>query len=266
MTLSTGLPSCLRLLVFLAALAAMPGAAAQQASFVDTFDTFDSSRWYVSDGWANGAHQNCLWSNHEVEASNGRLLVGFAPVPAGDRQYRCGEVQTRTAFGFGTFEARFKVPSGSGLNAAFFTYIGPAQNAQHDEIDFEILLRNTDTVHTTTFVNGVSGDGTIGAGQYLDLPYPADSDFIDYAVVWTPEQMDFYLNGVLERTITDPVQIPVTPQRIFFSFWGSDTLSDWMGPFVPPEERLVMEVDWVAYTAPGEACLFPESVVCAIAP
>lgn len=245
-------------------LAATMPAAAQDYSFHDDFDQLDLSRWYVSDGWANGSHQNCQWSEREVEAANGLLLVGFAPVPAGDRAYRCGEVQTRTAFGPGVFEARLKVPSGSGLNAAFFTYIGPAQGQQHDEIDFEILLKDTDQVHTTTFVNGVSGDGTIGSGEYLPLPYSAHSEFIDYAVIWTADRMDFYLNGELSRTITDPAVIPVTPQRIFFSFWGSDTLSDWMGPFSAPSERLTMEVDWVAYTAPGDDCRFPDSVLCSI--
>jgi endo-1,3-1,4-beta-glycanase ExoK len=56
--------------------------------------------------------------------------------------------------------------------------------------------------------------------------------------------------------------IPTNPQRVFFSLWGSDTLTDWMGPFVAPAGPIAMEVDWVAFTAQGEACAFPESVLC----
>ena len=54
------------------------------------------------------------------------------------------------------------------------------------------------------------------------------------------------------------------PQRIYFSLWGSDTLIDWMGPFAEPAGPLDMQVDWVAYTAPGDKCQFPESIACTL--
>ena len=247
----------------LAGLILLPAAAlAQSASFHDDFDTLDKQRWYVSDGWANGAHQNCVWSASQVSAAGGMLKVGFAPVPSQDRQYSCGEIQTKQAYGYGTYEARLKTPAGSGLNAAFFTFIGPQQNKPHDEIDFEVLLKDTSIVETTTFVNGKSGDGKVGSGQKHTLPYPSDSDFIDYAVTWEPDQVRFYINGELVRTMTDQATIPTNPQRVFFSLWGSDTLTDWMGPMVAPAGPIAMQVDWVAFTAQGEACAFPQSVLC----
>ena len=193
--------------IILPALAAQP-AAAQQASFFDNFDTLSTQRWYVADGWANGAWQNCAWSSKQVSVTGGLLNVGFAPVPYGGRNYSCGELQTKQAFGYGTFEARLKTPAGSGLNAAFFTYIGAEQGKPHDEIDFEVLLKNTSQMQTTTFVNGKSGDGETGSGQDHQLPYPSDSDFTDYAVTWTADKIEFYVNKVLIRTMTDPVTIP----------------------------------------------------------
>ena len=248
----------------LAGLILLPVAAlAQGVSFHDDFDSLDTSRWYVSDGWANGAHQNCVWSTSQVTATDGKLNVGFAPLPKQDRQYSCGEIQTKQAYGYGTYEARFKTPTGSGLNAAFFTYIGPQQKKPHDEIDFEILLKDTSVVETTTFVNGKSGDGKVGAGQQHTLPHPSDSDFIDYAFTWEPGEIRYYVNGELVRTITDPLMIPTNPQRVFFSLWGTDTLTDWMGTMTPPTEPIAMQVDWVAFTASGESCAFPESVLCA---
>ncbi|HEY8575839.1 MAG TPA: family 16 glycosylhydrolase [Devosia sp.] len=240
-----------------------PAANAQQASFFDGFDTLSTSRWYVSDGWATGEYRNCTWAAGQVRAVDGVLEVGFAPVPYGERQNSCGTVQTRQAFGHGTFEARLKTPAGSGLNAGFFTYIGPNQGSPHDEIDFEILLRDTSEVQTTTWVNGVSGDGRMGSGQTHDLPYPSDSDFIHLAATWTPEKIDYYVNGEKVRTIDDGFRIPTHPQRIFFSLWGTDTLVDWMGAFEPIEQAVHMEVDWVAYTPLGEECQFPQSILCA---
>ncbi|WDR03532.1 family 16 glycosylhydrolase [Devosia algicola] len=247
----------------LVGLALLPSTAmAQSASFLDEFKTLDTGRWYVSDGWANGDHQNCIWSTGMVWAADGLLNVGFAPEPEGDRQYSCGEIQSRQAYGYGTYEARFKTPTGSGLNAAFFTYIGPQQDKPHDEIDFEILLKDTSIVETTTFVDGKSGDGKVGSGQQHTLPYSADSDFIDYAVTWEPNHIRYYVNGVLLRTMTDPATIPTHPQRVFFSIWGSDTLTDWMGEMEPPTKTLAMAIDWVAFTAQGETCAFAQSVLC----
>lgn len=243
----------------------LPTAAwAQSASFHDDFDKLDTGRWYVSDGWSNGAHQNCTWSQRQVTAADGMLRVGFAPGPVGDRQYGCGEIQTRQAYGYGTYEARLKTPAGSGLNAAFFTYIGAEQSKPHDEIDFEILLKDTAAVETTAFVNGVSGDGEVGSGRSHQLPHPSDSDFTSFAMTWEPEEIRFYIDGELVRTMSDPATIPTNPQRIFFSLWGSDTLTDWMGPMEAPTEPIAMEVDWVAFTASGEDCAFPQSVLCTL--
>jgi endo-1,3-1,4-beta-glycanase ExoK len=250
------------LLIALGALALAQPAMAQGVAFHDDFDQLDQARWYVSDGWSNGAHQNCTWSTDQAKVANGALQVGFAPGQKGDRQYRCGEIQTKQAYGFGTYEARLKTPSGSGLNAAFFTYIGPQQGKPHDEIDFEVLLKDTGNVDTTTFVNGVSGDGEIGAGQSHALPHPSDSDFTTFAFTWEPNQVRYYIDGELVRTIDDPKMVPSNPQRVFFSLWGSDTLTDWMGPFAPVASPIAMEVDWVAFTPLGEDCAFDDSILC----
>jgi endo-1,3-1,4-beta-glycanase ExoK len=258
-TMQNRMRALVPMLMILAPTAAM----AQGASFHDDFNSLDTKRWYVSDGWANGAHQNCIWSTGQVKSVDGMLNVGLAPVPKGDRQYSCGEIQTKEAYGYGTYEARLKTPKGSGLNAAFFTYIGAEQKKPHDEIDFEILLKDTSSVQTTTFVNGKSGDGKVGSGQTHALPHPSDSDFITYAMTWEPGKIRYYLDGKLVRTMDDPTTIPANPQRVFFSLWGTDTLTDWMGKMDPQTGPIAMQVDWVAFTAQGEACAFPESVLCA---
>lgn len=246
----------------LAALALAASPALALDAFFDDFDTLDLGRWYVSDGWSNGTHQNCTWSTDQVVAQNSMLRVGLAPQPKGDRQHRCGELQTRAAYSFGTYETRLKTPSGSGLNAAFFSYIGAQQGKPHDEIDFEILTRDTSQVDTTTFVNGISGDGEVGAGQSHTLPHPSDSDFTTFAFTWSPDSVKFYIDGDLVRTIDDPKMVPKNAQRVFFSLWGTDTLTDWMGDFTPITAPIAMEVDWVAFTPLGQDCAFEQSILC----
>jgi endo-1,3-1,4-beta-glycanase ExoK len=231
-------------------------ATAQGTTFFDGFDGLDADRWFISDGWRNGDHQNCEWSRAAVVAGPGTVTLQFRPTGDATLPYVCGEIQTHATFGYGTFEARFRTDTASGINAAFFTYIGPVHKKPHDEIDFEVLTRDTSAVSLNTYVDGKPRNGTTVA-----LPSPADRDFHTYSFIWEPARLRWFVDGVLVHDVIGD-DLPVTPQKIFFSHWGTGTLSDWMGPFADPGRTLKMDVDWVAYTAPGEDCAFADSVLC----
>lgn len=227
-------------------------------SFVENFDTLDPAQWYVSDGWNNGGHQNCTWSKDQVKVEGGKLTLAFEQRQLKDRAYVCGEVQTRKRYSYGTYEIRMKAASGSGLNSAFFTYIGPTDKQPHDEIDFEVLGKNEGQVQVNQYIGGKGGNEKL-----VPVEGGADRRFNDYAFVWEKDRLRYYLNGQLVQEVTDPSKIPQHPQKIFASLWGSDTLKNWMGAFAYNGPNR-MEVDRIAYTAPGEKCLFPESVTCKI--
>lgn len=256
-------PASLLLATALAAFAATAiphGAWAEPAeggSFFDGFDRLDTGRWYVSDGWANGDWQNCVWSGNAVDLSGGILHLRFLPGAAQGRDFICGEIQSTARYGYGTYEARFRTPAGSGLNAAFFTYIGPAHDAPHHEIDFEVLTRDTGSVSLNTYVDGKPKNGATAP-----VPATTDGSFNTYSFTWEPDRLRWYVNGKLVHEAQGPQDLPAVPQKIFASLWGSDTFVDWMGPFVAPEGPLTMEVDWIAFTALGEGCGFEGSVLC----
>lgn len=228
-------------------------------SFVDDFKTFDRSRWYVSDGWNNGSHQNCTWSKGLVELSDGLLSLGFEKQKLKDRDFACGEIQTKQRFGYGTYEARMKTDTGSGLNAAFFTYIGPSDKQPWDEIDFEILTKDTSKVQVNAYIAGKGKNEKL-----VDVPGGTDGAFNDYAFVWQKDSLRWYVNGQLVNTITDPAKLPTHAQKIFFSLWGSDTMKGWMGAFADPGRKVSLQVERVAFTALGDPCQFPESVACGL--
>lgn len=226
------------------------------ASFLEEFDRLDTSFWYVSDGWNNGEHQNCTWSKRQVRLEGGKLLLGFEAAKAGERDYACGEIQTRARYGHGTYEVRMKAGEGSGRNSAFFTYIGPTDKKPHDEIDFEVLGKNPRQVQVNQYISAKGGNEKL-----VNLDASADATFIDYAFIWEAGRLRYFVNGALVHEVTDAAKIPPSEQKIFLSFWGSDNLDNWMGPF-SYDGPSVMEVERVAFTAEGEECQFPESLLC----
>lgn len=238
----------------LAALALAAPAVASD-SFFDDFDQLDPLRWRISDGWANGRHQNCTWTQDRVQQDAGILTFTLAHAPNALRDYECGEIFTRDRFGHGTYEARLKTGVGSGMNAAFFTYIGPTHGEPHHEIDFEVLTRNPYRVSLNTYVDGEPQNGAVAwvAGG-------AHRGFHHFAFVWEPDRIRWYVDGNLVHQATET--LPSRRQKIYFSLWGTDVLTRWMGDFEYPGTPVQMEVDWVAYTTPGDACVFPDSITC----
>lgn len=228
-------------------------------SFVDDFTSLSRARWYISDGWTNGKHQNCTWSKSLIGLSDGMLTLGFEKRKLKDREFACAEIQTKQRFGYGTYEARMKTDTGSGVNAAFFSFVGDADKQPHDEIDFEVLTKDTSKVQVNAYIAGKGKNEKL-----VDVAGGTDKAFNDYAFVWEKDRLRWYVNGKLVHEITDPAKLPTHSQRIYFSLWGSDTMKGWMGPFSDPGRKLTMQVDRVAFTALGQPCQFPESLACNI--
>lgn len=248
-----GLPAA----IWLACLPACARADDPGASFFENFDTLNLGRWYVSDGWTNGDWMNCKWSRRAISVGDGHLTLRTMRHPRNSDEFLCGEVQSRAAYLHGTFEVRMKTGAGSGLNAAFFTYTGPSQGRPHHEIDVEVLLRDSSQVQFNTYL-----DGTPGGAATLPLDRASDAEFVHYAFTWRPDGIAWYVDGrkVHETAPTDA--IPSEPQKIFASLWSSDTLIDWMGEFDAAILPQATQIDWIAYTRPGEPCRFPASILC----
>ncbi len=245
---------------FLTSLLFSPIAAAQQDSFVETFKSIDESRWYVSDGWENGSHQGCTWSRKNVSVENGALELRLTPAAGGDRPHACAELQSEEFFGHGVYEVRMSAPSASGTVSAFFTYTGPVHDNPWDEVDVEILGKDTRRAQLNYYTDGEGGNE-----ELIDLGFDSAEAMNDYAFSWEPGALRWYVNGELVHEVQGrPETLPATPSKIFLSLWNGqgETMRGWLGPFEPAEGAMRMRVERVAYTAPGDACQFPESIVC----
>jgi endo-1,3-1,4-beta-glycanase ExoK len=240
------------------------------ASFFEAFDAVSPERWFISNGWTNGPHQNCTWSAKNFRIADGALELILRKNGEGDappekaaeaRQYSCAELQTHKTYGYGTYEFRASAAAASGLVSAFFTYVGPTPHSQspHDEIDFEFLGKDKHAVQLNYFGSAQ------GQHEYMaPLGFNSSETMADYAFEWLPGSIRWFINGKLvhEAKAEADKPFPKTPGKIFLSLWASDNSEAWLGKFADPGKPLVARFDWLAFTKSGESCQFPQSMLC----
>lgn len=227
--------TALRLAGGLMGLLASGGVFAQTAtepSFVDKFNGFSAKRWQISDGWSNGGTFDCSWKGSAVRLTNGGIALSLIEKgAAAGGGYLCGEVQSRQKYRFGVFEARFKAAEGSEINTGFSLFAPATKDHGQQEINAGVLGKD------------------------------ATGGFVDVGFVWTEKQISWYENGVLVKQIkAGEGEIPQEPMMIVFSTYNRS--EPWMGPFLPTTLPATAVFQRVAYTAPGDPCQFPESLVC----
>jgi beta-glucanase (GH16 family) len=239
--------------VCLAAIAAagVAGHAAAQGSFIDTLDG-QASLFQKSGGWANGAPFNNGWRADHITFAGGvmTLTLDTATCPSGcsNRPYASGEYRTTAHYGYGLVEGRFKAAKGSGIVAAsLFTYTGPSEGDPWDEIDIEILGKNTTQMQTNYFTNGVGGHETL-----IDLGFDASAGFHAYAFEWSSTAIRWYVDGVLVHTENGSRgALPTHPGQIIVNLWPGISVDRWLGTF-SYDGPLSAQYDRIQFTAAAD--------------
>jgi len=203
-------------------------AADEQSGFTELFKKLNNDRWYMSNGWANGDHQSCEFRADAIQILDGSMRLTLSDRGGQVRPIGCPEIHTRARFGYGTYAARLRTAAGSGLNTAFFTYIGPPNGVPvWDEIDFEFLGKSPKSVSIGFWANG-----RVHGPSDIELGFDASKAFHDYVFEWTPEGICWYADGKIIAKSHEGEKVPSTPGMLFFSLWSGSSVEDgWMGPF-----------------------------------
>jgi len=243
--------ACLVMMGSIAAFADDPG-------FHETFPHLDRGRWFISNGWANGDHQSCEWRAEAIMIGGNNLRMTLSDHGGKVRPIGCAELKTNAKQSYGLYEARMRSAAGSGLNTAFFTYVGPPTGSkEHDEIDFEFLGKNSHTVDINYFTNGKPQ-----LGKSIPLDFDASQSFHNYAFDWEPNKISWYIDGKLIYETPAEATLPHNPSQLFLSLWSGAKGEDaWMGHF-DYSQPVTADVEWAAYTPSGAPCAFPESMKC----
>lgn len=223
--------------------------AAIGGGFTDNFNSFNTARWYKADGWTNGGMFNAGWRADHVWNSGGVMGINLdnASCPSGcsGRPYASGEFRTTDMYSYGRYEVRMKAASGgSGTVSSFFTYTGPSDGQPWDEIDVEILGKNTWQMQTNYFTNGVGGHESV-----INLGFDAAAGYHNYAIEWwNGGTINWFVDGVLvHQENGSRGALPTHPQRIMMNLWPGTGVDGWLGPFNYSGQRTAT-YDWVKYT------------------
>lgn len=195
--------------------------------------------------WTNGSMFNCGWSPDHVTFKNGIMSLTLTNEESHGRPYTSGEYRTNIKCGYGTFEVRMKAAKGDGIVSSFFTYTGPSNGDPWDEIDFEVLGKDTTKIQLNYYVNGQGNHE-----KMIDLGFDASEDFHVYKFVWTKGKIEWYVDGKLVHTVKGS-GLPTHPQQIMVNLWPGIGVDDWLKPFTYDGSK-VAQYDYIKYTPEGK--------------
>ena len=212
------------------------------SAYVD-FKNGKPENWEVSANWTNGSMFNVTWrdSNVTFEGGNMQLIIDNDETPSGGIPYSGGEFRSKDFYGYGRYEVSMKAIKNDGVVSSFFTYTGPSDNNPWDEIDVEILGKDTAKVQFNYFTNGV------GNHEYMhDLGFDASEDFHTYAFEWYEDKIVWLVDGAEVHSVTE--NIPVTESKIMMNAWCGTGVDGWLNAFDDSSLPLAAEYQWVRFT------------------
>ncbi|RPF72247.1 glycoside hydrolase family 16 protein [Aurantiacibacter spongiae] len=247
--------------------------------FADEFDTgtLDREKWNVvgPDFWVNNEQQAYIDDPATVRFTGTSLLLTPQfredyPTPDGRQpDFVSGRINTRGHFDFtyGRAEARIRMPDAVGAWPAFWL-LGNGRWPQTGEIDIMEYVGEKDWVGVAVHGDGYSGETPI-VNRWYFAPGTDATDWHDYAVEWTPEEIRFEVDGRTTYVATHRMIENYgtwnfdTPKFVILNFAlggaypEKNNLVAQPYPGLPPEtvERvkageLAMEVDWVRVWGP----------------
>lgn len=179
-----------------------PRAATYQLVWSDEFNgsSVNTSNWTMETGNPGVNNEEEYYQASNATVSNGNLVITAQQQSVGGQSYTSARMNTSGKFSiaYGRIEARIKLPLGQGLWPAFWMLgnnIGSVGWPQCGEIDIMEHINTDDLIYGTMHWNAGSG-----AVQYGSNTTTTPSDYHVYAVEWTPNSINWYVDNTLYVT------------------------------------------------------------------
>lgn len=204
-----------------------------------------TSLFEASDGWTNGNPFDCGWTKNNTSFDNGVLNLTIDKDSSGQYNYTGAEYRSLEHYHYGYYETSMKAIKNDGVVSSFFTYTGPSENNPWDEIDVEVLGKDTTKVQFNYYTNGV------GNHEYMyDLGFDASEGYHTYGFDWQKDYITWYVDGKAVYTATS--NIPSTAGKIMMNVWPGIGVNDWLKPF-DGKTPLTASYEWVTYQSTAKA-------------
>ena len=209
------------------------------ATAVADFRNGSSPLFFASDGWTNGSCFDCGWYADNTAIANGYLSLTIDEDKTGKYHYSGAEYRTNDFYSYGYYETSMQAIKNDGVVSSFFTYTGPSDNNPWDEIDIEVLGKDTTKVQFNYYTNGV------GNHEFMyDLGFDASEGFHTYGFDWQPDSITWYVDG--KEAYKATTDIPSTPGKIMMNAWNGIGVDEWLNPF-NGNTPLTARYQWVTY-------------------
>ena len=211
----------------------------QNATMQADFRKGENAEFFASDGWTNGSCFDCGWYKQNTSFDGGVLNLTIDKDYTGKYSYSGAEYRTVGYYQYGYYETSMQAIKNDGVVSSFFTYTGPSEDNPWDEIDIEVLGKDTTKVQFNYYTNGV------GNHEYMyDLGFDASEGFHTYGFDWQPDHITWYVDG--KAVYTAYGNIPTTAGKIMMNVWPGTGVDDWLKPF-NGNTPLTARYQWVTY-------------------
>ena len=211
----------------------------QNATAVADFRKGETPLFFASDGWSNGSCFDCWWYKKNTSLDNGVLSLTIDKDWAGKANYSGAEYRTADHYGFGYYETSMQAIKNDGVVSSFFTYTGPSENNPWDEVDIEILGKDTTKVQLNYYKDGV------GKHEFMyDLGFDSSEAFHTYGFDWQADHITWYVDGKPVHTMYG--DMPVTESRIMMNTWPGTGVNEWLNAY-DGKTPLTARYQWVTY-------------------
>ena len=197
----------------------------------------------ISNGYPNNAPFGCFWSSNCVQLKNERLYMSVAKGTNYGRgrlyEYVGAECRTWAYYSYGFYSVSMKAAKCSGVISSFFTF---TNQGGWDEIDIEFLGKDTTGIQVNYYTNGVGGHEF-----WYELGFDGAEDFHEYAFLWLPDSITWYVDGKAIYRATE--DIPTRQTQIMMNVWNCEGVDEWSGKFDPTALPATAEYKWIGYSA-----------------
>lgn len=173
----------------------------------------DPTKWTYDlgqgqNGWGNGEFQTYTQRPENVSLDgNGNLVITALNIPFNGANFSSARIKTQGLFAqkYGRFEAKIKTPYGPGIWPAFWmmgeniTEVGWPNCGEIDIL--ELRGQQPNIVLGTLHGPGYSGGNAINR-TYSLIDGRFDNDFYVYAVEWSEDKIDFFVDDYLFGSIS----------------------------------------------------------------